>query len=224
MAIGIPFQIQSFVGANNSGSAVGSTGVDAPVGSVIVIALQSADFDANFTSFTDSAGNTYALEMSPVNGSYNCAAIAYCANTTHDLPIGSSFTAITSDAGQWYLQGGYAVSGANGGVDVTMSANGASATPSLSSGTLAQANEILFGLVQSADNVEQTFTESPGFTNLYGAGAGFSMMGYDTVSATTSVTYAPTLATPDAYGQVLVSFKAPSAPSSLLQPAQLLFM
>ena len=208
--IGTPFVIISNdIGPFNSGSASSGTTVAAPAGSTIVIVLGPfANTGVTIVSVVDSAGNTYALSQAAAVATVFTIAEAYSVNTTFNLPIGGTFTAVVSDASQWFLGNGYAVSGAASGHDISVSINQTTAgtSASLASGTLAQALEILF--CTTSLNTGGTFTESAGYTNLYGAGgAGGRGLGYKKTSVTTTSTYGPSWTGSQKYSAACASFK-----------------
>lgn len=212
-AIGTPVLIQSAQESTASGSpTAGHTGVDAPPGSLVIISVQPDNANVAVTGCSDSAGNSYAIvEPTPVVAIFT-QAMAWSI-TTIDLPIGSSFTCTTSSAQTWETTGAWATSGATGGIDTTTTLNqlvpGTSA--SIVTGTLATNSEIVFGLLGFSTSAT-TYTESSGFTNLAGAGAGsFGGVGYQIVAATTSITFAPSFGSVQTYSTELVSFKATAA-------------
>lgn len=207
MAIGTPVQLTGTSAGTNSGSAAATTTtVDAPIGSLIVVAGTTGSINCTLTGLTDSAGNTYAIVQASAQ-SLNFGGGLQWVITSVDVPSGSSFTATTS-SGQWYLGGSWKVSGAQGGIDKSFSGTTNNvANISQATGTLASASQIIFGHVALA--VSATITESTGFTNLIGAGAsGFNSTGYDIVSATTTVTYNPSWTPNEAAQWALLSFQA----------------
>lgn len=190
-----------------------TTIADAPVGSLIVVAVSTwAGLNGTATGVTDSAGNTYSLAIqgAAIAAVPYPAAIYYCINSAFDLPNGGWIAVTNSGA---IVDNVYAcsVSGANGGLDATNSGHVAasSSTISLATGALASANEIVFGLTATSDSLTG-FANSAGFTELafgVSGGSNASGFGYDIVSSNASVTYAPTWTSARAAG-VMASFKA----------------
>jgi hypothetical protein len=208
MAIGTPVAL---IGAQNrpSGGHNTTTG-HAPVGSLIVVLLFAwTGVNGAATGVTDSAGNTYTLAVQdPATASigYPCA-IYYCNNSANDLPSGGWIASTNSGATNFSIAA-YAIPGANGGLDVAMSAHNAGATTlSLVSGALASANEILIGLMATTSNFG-TVTEPGGFTLLSGFPIGGQDAAYEIVSSNASVTYNPSWTNSVACAAVLASFKA----------------
>lgn len=208
MPIGTPVQIAAVSAATNSGSAnATTTTVDAPIGSLIVVAGTTGSVNQTLTGLTDSAGNTYAIVQAAAQSLNFGGGLAWVI-TAVDVPIGTSFTATTS-SGQWYIGGAWKVSGAQGGIDKALSGATITSVSNISqaTGTLASTSQIIFGHACLA--VSATVTESASFTNLIGAGAGgFNITGYDIVSVTTSVTYNPSWTPNEAASYAVLSFKA----------------
>lgn len=136
--------------------------------------------------------------------------IWYCANAAA-VGSGATLTITMSVAGSGGNEGtvAYAYQVANAALvspfDVGGTSGTNSTTPSAATGTLAQANEIVFGGSYNNNQSTPVYTEASGFTNLasrtgsVGQSFGF---GYRIVSATTSVTYAPTWSATAAIGIV----------------------
>jgi hypothetical protein len=191
-----------------------ATTVDAPIGSLIVI--YAAAFNAGDTTMgstcTLSDGDTATLAVSytPVIGVYS-SAFYFIANSAHDLPVGGTITC-NSGTNQTAIAA-WVVTGANGGLDKTNSSAASSGNSiSLASGTLSSASEILF----SSANIgaAQTITEASGFSTLvtYGSGTTNVDVGFQIVSATTSLTYAPTFSG-GGHGGLLATFQATGTPA-----------
>jgi hypothetical protein len=77
----------------------------------------------------------------------------------------------------------------------------------IATGTLSQANEIVLGIVGISSSFSNYASNSP-FTNLTASGSSTAVAwGYDIVSSTSSVTYAPQWTTARPYGANVVTFK-----------------
>lgn len=220
MPIGTPVQLATFVANNISGNSITTT-VDAPAGSLIIVFVSAwAGTNGTATTVIDSASNTYTLAVQNVAtvGQPYPGAIFYCLNSANDLPIGGTVTvsnsgSINQNVGIWK------VSGANGGLDAINKTFSSGTSLSISTGTLTSSSEIVFGGVGTAGSMTG-YTIGSGFTELFFgftgsmSAAGF---GYQIVSSTTSVTWAPSWTGGGNKFGVLASFKATAGSS--FQPA-----
>jgi hypothetical protein len=205
-------------GPFNSGTASTATTAAAPPGSLIVVALFVANDNDQFTGLADSAGNGYSILQPAANAATFQEGLGYNANSTITLPIGGAFT-VTTQSGQPYYVTAYAISGANGGFDASATLNQAtlSTSAALSTGTLAQKNEIVFSAINPGaytppDYGFGTYTEGAGFTNLFGAGnPSYGAYGYAITNgfSPASVTWAPGWTQSNSYSAILASFKIP---------------
>lgn len=199
-AIGTPTAISAVtVSGTASGSPI-STTVDAPIGSLIVV-VGFAGVGATINSMTLSSGDACSLAVQNSSGSgVESGSIWYCSNTAHDLPSGGTITATTSSG--TYGLGAFKISGANGGVDkMANNSNGAATSNSQAIGAFCGASSIVLA-VNVFNLLLTAWTEGSGFTQFSGGNGVAYDMGYDIVSASTAVTYAPSW-TPSA-GTVLI--------------------
>lgn len=200
MSVGTPQVIADF--PTTSGG-VGTTTDNCPAGNLIVFVPYPNSLNGTITGVTDSVGNTYtkAIATATQSGQFTCS-LWYCSNCAH-LPAGSTFHVSGSPTAIDFTA--YYVANANGGVDVAVSTVKSTAGTSLTlaSGTLAQADEILFGLCFPA-NAPATPTVS-GWTAYDGAYAY-----YATPGATTSVNFSPSWSGSAKATAVIVSFKGSS--------------
>jgi hypothetical protein len=209
---GTPTQL--FAGSNLTSGNPQTTTADAPIGSLIVVLIAAWNSsNGTVSSVTDSAGNTYTLaaQGAATVGIPYPSAIYFSSNTPNDLPNGGTITVTNSGAvNQSY--GAWSVSGCNGGLDTHTTGNASGVTSSsLSTGALAQANEIVFGTTSTAGSLSG-LANSAGFTEIAFAPSGNAMAGaYDVVSSTSSVTYNPSWSGSITVAQVLASFKATAA-------------
>lgn len=97
------------------------------------------------------------------------------------------------------------------GVGASNPAQGTSQSPTVTTGTLSQADEILFGVTGSSV-YQATYTEDANFTNLgaisFLGHAGSVSLGYELVSSTSAVTFAPSLGTSANWIALVAPFKA----------------
>lgn len=200
MTVGTPQVIADF--PTTSGG-VGTTTNDCPAGNLIVVVPYPGSLNGTVTGVTDSVGNTYtkAVGTATQSGQFTCS-LWYCSNCAH-LPAGSTIHVSGSPTSIDFTA--YYVANANGGVDVAVSTVKSTAGTSLTlaSGTLAQADEILFGLCFPA-NAPATPTAS-GWTAYDGAYAY-----YATPGATASVNFSPSWSGSAKATAVIASFKGSS--------------
>lgn len=209
------YNLSGGTGPYNSGTPTGGLLADAPIGSLVVLLTEANGGFNAMSGCADSVGNTYAAppnQPTAATANINGESIYY-AYTTHDMPIGTTFTC-TSAYGGYFVSGIAVVNGASGtgsGVDVGQAVlAGSTGTGfSLASGSLAQANNIVFvGYNNSADPGINNIPA--GWNSLLGGGDVFGGFAYQIVTDNTSVTYNPTWANSTYYTGVLASFKAPS--------------
>lgn len=224
-SIGTPVQLgvnSSLAGAPLSLSV--TTLALSPAGNAIVVfVISGGTSSTDAFTITDGAGNTYVAGTpiaTPGGGPTSYIQPFYCLNA-QALSASSAITANFTDPGVQHWISAVSVSGiaASGALDTqaagTSSASGT--TPSIATGTLAQAAEIVFGFVGIGG--DDAFTEAPGFSpNLVNVSAtnGTLRSAYQIVAATTSVTYAPVLGVARLYMANVISFKAAPSSSSTL--------
>jgi len=143
---------------NGSGDQTNQTAV---INSTIVVFVLSLN-GVPITSVTDSAGHTYTQQVN-----FNLIHIFTSINIGTPLPAGGTITVNGDDTAMIAVS----VTNANGGVDTPAIRTGSfssTTSPSLASGTLAQAVEIVFGAFGENIATNQTaysgFAESTGFT------------------------------------------------------------
>lgn len=179
-----------FAASIASGSASNATIADAPVGSLIVAWVgNTSQFINTILSCVDSAGDTLtqAVNEGGSPGYYNVS--LWYVVAAHDLPIGGTFTCTTTFGN--YIIFAVDVTGLGGALDTTNTGTG-NTSLSIATGTLAAPSEIVFG-AQYPSNSVGSYTTGAGFTSFdpTQAAAGDGELAYEIVSATTSVTYAP---------------------------------
>ncbi len=198
--------------ANLSGTTVAISNANAKAGSLIVVACAETNTTGVIGTLADSAGHTYTAVStihpngSNANGSVsifycpNCLAlsggtITYTRNTSGDKASISAF----------YWTGAATVSPLD--TAVTASASGTSATPSVTSGTPTQTNELFVGLC--VDNNTVGFTQAAGWTTPFNSAGGIIIINgaHRTNSALATLTYAPTFPVSVTWCLQVVGFK-----------------
>jgi hypothetical protein len=221
VAIGTPVSLGS-VGHAAEATLVLTTGADAPVGSLIFVAgVQQVTSGTVVSSCTDQKSNSYSALGSANNASGASTGAAYANNTASDLPSGDTISATFGTSAATVAMAALAVSGiaTSSPLDINnVNATGNSSSPSAATGTLAQASEIIFAILGwSTSGGTITEDTTHGWTSLV-TFQGNTMtlhIAYQIVSATTSVTYAPTISATREWTVQLFSFKgvAASGPS-----------
>lgn len=184
-----------------------------PVGAlIIVVGGSTSPGGGSLSSVSDSKGNTYAVNSSQGNGSNTIAGVAM-APCTVALAAADTITLTWSGSATGH---GAAVgqitnplTNTSAAFDVQNSAQGTSSTPSATTATLNQVNEIAIGAV--ASNNTTTGTQDAAFTTIanltFAAASKLLIAGYKIVAATTAVTYAPTLPASVAWAEALATYK-----------------
>jgi hypothetical protein len=201
MTVGTPQVIADFPFTSGG---VGTTTDNCPAGNLIVVVPYPNALGDTITNVTDSAGNTYTKAVATAAGSqYFTCSIWYCTNCLH-LPAGGTITISGSSSSIDFTA--YSVANANGGLDVTNSTQKTTTTGSslsLSSGSLAQADTILFAACFPS-NAPATPTAS-GWTPYDGAYAY-----YKTPGSTSSQSFAPSWSGAARAAAVIAAFKGSS--------------
>lgn len=157
---------------------------------------------ATITDSTTGGSNTYTIDTqvdnaggSLTSGQWITAPVTHAFANTNTITIPLSTTSTYNGAEAICITG----QAASSAVDIAgTGTSGASANPSWTAATLAQANEMVLGLATSDANTAP-MTEASGYTNLdnriQAGGNGYSQenIAYKTVSATTAPTYNPTI-------------------------------
>lgn len=220
MAIGTP--VSQGTHAYASGALSGSstmtvtTLANIAAGSLIVVA--TGNFDSSLrsiSSVSDSAGNSYVNATTSANGNNkseiwykaNCAALS--SGGTITITFSSSFS-----AGGGGTACAASVTGVTtvGPLDQVAQNNSASATSiTTTTGTLSRANEICFAASYDNDSAGVTYTEASGFSSInsdIASGARLALS-YETVAATTAISYTPTFSSAGAIVQPVATFIGP---------------
>jgi hypothetical protein len=175
-------------------------------GNLVVVAVCIGGNNRTCTGVSDGT-NTYTKALSLCTGAGSCPDVSlwYVQNASA-LSSGATITAGISGGAPTQIIAAAQVSGVATTSSFDTTGAGASnptasvigtptASPSVTTGTLSQANEIIFG-VTGSETIE-TYTEDANFTNLFAASfvghANSLSLGYRIVSSTAPVTFAPTL-------------------------------
>jgi hypothetical protein len=188
----------TIIGTNSGAGNNVTTTVDCPVGDALFMVTGANDTDTTVASASDGTANSYSSYQNTATSALYNGAISYSLNLAHDVPSGSTLSATeTSGADGGYVQAAVCVTGANSGLDKSVSVVEASAvsTFTLTTGTLTQANEIIFE--EWVPTTSVSYTEASGFTPLTTCSATVGLcFAYTIVTATTSVTASPSSITP----------------------------
>jgi len=228
VALGTPYLVCN--GQHGSGSATLQVPVttDTVLGDAISVAVAVNSSDT-FVSVTDSKGNAYVQALAPVaNGAVsqvvyvalNAAKLTVAASDWIKLIVGTTSSAKTLAA---VGCSGVAVTGA---VDQAVSATGNSASPAVTSGTLAQAAELCIASITTAfdgSNVSPWGNSFNGISAQHAPTSEYNSVAWKIVAATTAVTANGTI-TATTWSDILVTLKAqaiaaaPGGPAPVPQP------
>lgn len=214
-AIGTPVSLGSQ--SNATGSSTRSIGsLTVPAGALIIVVLADSEGvdlgpPSPATPVSDTAGNTYVAGTQFNANNNNVRLRMYYAVNASPLSSGTiTGTFGTADAVLKTIHAAYVTGIANSSpADAQAAALATSTSPSVATGLLSEADEIVFGVVGVESGSSIVFTEASGFTNLSRtAVSDLVNLAYKTVSATTSVTYAPTMDGSRHWGVGVWTFKA----------------
>lgn len=195
---------------NTTATTVITTTADSPAGSINVVAIST--YYLNVSSVTDSAGNAYALCTAAYpagTGNMNRVMLYADSNasgSTADLPNGGTIT-ITSSAANKVNAAAASLSGVRNaspcdtnGQGSATGTNAGAVTAGPTTGTLTAQPQIVLGIFDINGAVSSdAYTQPSGWTALTHSGSSttgaYLNWGYELVSATTPVSYNPTLST-----------------------------
>ena len=212
VAIGTPTKPGTAVATAGSATLVMTTSGDSPAGTLQLLLAAHGTAAATISSVTDSGSNTYTAGTQITNGAVAAVRPFYSAFTTH-LPPGSTATTTFSTTTVDEYAALISIPGIASASPLDTQAagtTGTGTTPSIATGTLGNANDIVVGFIYIAAGASDTFTEASGWTTggaVVRAGGGVLRWAYKIVSATTTQTYNPTLGTSRAYAANVMSFK-----------------
>lgn len=181
---------------------------------ICIVGLINGDFSPTVISSASDGTNS----MSAVTGTLETSSSTYinmvAKYNASAVSSGATITITFLNSQGNRMVGCYTVSGltTTPADQSNIAQNAGSTTPSVATGTLAQAAEVVFGAV----NVDgsSTYTEASGFSTLdamAAGGIGTVHTAYEIVAATTAVTYAPTLGTSREWSANIASFKGAAA-------------
>lgn len=168
-------------------------------GSAVDTASSVSDGTNTYTALSNYAGTSAKLR------------VFYCANSA-GLSSGSTVTVTWSNALTNHYQAVFYISNANtvAPIDALANSSVTSATPSLATGALGLADEVVIGFFWAQSSGSEVWTEATGFTNMFEetvAGEAKFRAAYQVVSSTASVTYAPTVSISTALSMTVFSVK-----------------
>ena len=229
MPIGTPTSLGSFRSSNNpTSSNTFTTSTNLPGGACAFVWFAGGgnSSQAFHVSSVSDGTNTYSQAYGIQNTSGanidvelwiapNCLAVSSGATITVSLSASPGGSGSGCNIGAFYVTGLASIP-----TDKTANSLSNTATPSVTTGTLSQANEIVFGSSFNED-ATPSYTESSGFTNLFAsiASAGqAAALSYQIVSSTSSVTYAPTWSATGIVSvtTIIVSFEGGSSSASTI--------
>ncbi len=212
-------------GGNGGTTNVITTSAASAAGNLIVN-IAASDGSPTLSSVADSASNSYSAGTALASPAGRHLRAFYVQNAAA-LAISQTVTTTFSANGAGKYSAAISIQGvaASGALDVQgAGVSGTGTTPSIATGTLAVAAEIVIGFVLVGGGNSDSFTEASGWTSLpsIGAGGGGSIlrMAYRVVASTASVTYNPTLGTSRDYVANVMSFKAAGSIASVHSIAQ----
>lgn len=220
-ALGTPVSLGTGnTAATVSASVVITTLVDAPAGSTIYVASGVMTGAGTPATIVDSALNTYTLSgtCSTLNSQRMCGWYTVLGS---QLNAGSLITITWSTATGEKFAAAASVTGTapSSVVDQHATASNTARPVTVTTGTLSQANEIAFAFLQVVNPVV-TFTESTSnaftsISNVAGTGGRKAWFSYRITSATTAVTWAPTISADQTWTALLDTLKEASSGSTV---------
>jgi hypothetical protein len=218
MAIGTPQSIGTgtSTGVHSSNSLTTTQAILAGDLVVVSVSINSNSTIPTVSSMSDGT-NSYSLAVRCPGANSIGLELWYCANALA-VSSGAILTATWSGsnggAGAAHSIAAARVAGITNAspVDKTSSGSASAVTSnSISTGTLSQPSEIVFGAYLAGGNA--LANSDPNFTNINttSQSGNDGSLDYDTVSATTSVAYVPTFLVAAGLNSVIASFKGPQA-------------
>lgn len=212
--IGTPTSLGSTTSASgNSVTCTITTTANLTAGNLLAVAVQIPSNTLQTVSGVVAGTNVLSVAVAQNDGANYNNEIWYIGNAAF-LASGSSivvtFSAITT-GGNGYGCEAMQTSGIikASPLDKTATQNTTTASPTVTTAALSQANEIAFGSSFQGGG-PNTYTEASGFTNLFNVNPGSlnrAGLGYKITTATTAVTYAPTFSGSRTTETVIATFK-----------------
>lgn len=216
-SLGTPAQLGTASAASGGVDTLAiTTGPNSAAGNLLVLLAAHGTAAETISSVADSASNTYAAGTQVSSGNFAIRPFYSAASAL--LLAGGTITTTFSSNDQQYAAA-ISIPGvlASSPLDKQAAGTASSGTsPSIATGTLAQANEVVIGFIIVEAGAADTFTEASGFTtggSIALASNSILRWAWKETTATTTVTYAPTLGTSRSYIANVLSFKAASATS-----------
>jgi hypothetical protein len=201
----------SFSASVNASSITAATSAAIPAGALAVIVVGCNTTNSVTVSSVSDGTNSYTKATSvSQNGGVGETSIWYKLNASavsSGATITVNFSGASGSPAQAGLIGAY-VTGPSA-LDKTNQGTAASTTTSISTGTLSQSLEIIFGGNFENNAASPTYTTPSGFTNVatnVTGNNGAIALDYKKVTSTGSVTYAPSWSTGSGIGAVLATF------------------
>lgn len=222
MAIGTPASIGTNNSTISSNTVTLTTTANILSGDLLVAAVWNYSNQA--VSTISDGTNNYLPGVSLGQGGNLLCELWYKQNASA-VSSGATLTCTFAGAASTKLLGALRCTGivTAGALDKTnSSASASTSTPTVTTATLSQASELVIGYVGCL-NVP-TVTESSGFTtllNFQGAGGVLLHVGYQVVSSTAAVTYAPTYSVAEQVVDLIATFKGAASGGGLFLPPSL---
>lgn len=184
-----------------------------PAGTLVIVVAGYRSGSAISSCGPDSAGNTYSAGA--VTLSNTTGVRIFSSVLANDLPQGGTITVNYAAAANQKMVIAMSVTGMSSSpFDQGATFTGTTATPSATTGTLAQADELIIGVVGMNGN--SLSAEDAAFTNFATASLSSILhVAYRIVSATTAVAYAPTWGASVAAAEMVQAFKMLLPPTSM---------
>lgn len=188
---------------------ISTTGNITAGNTVVVVFNTLAGFvSGGVFSISDGTANVYHLvEQTTIGGASASDFEVWESITSNSVSASTNITISLNSPNLGSMQAAAAqVSGVSSVDNASASAEGHSASPSVTTGTLASSNAVVFDATGFDNFGGITYTESSAFTNLYNnlpcsTNSGLSL-GYQLVSSTSAVTAAPLLSGSQVWGIV----------------------
>jgi hypothetical protein len=220
--IGAPANLGSNNAAAGSVNLAITTGANCAANALILLDPAQNSSTGTISSASDSAGDSFSTTTAISNTGNNKFRLLYKQGALA-LSSGGTVTIVYSTSTVTQASDAACVTGTKTSTSLDVQGAGVAATgtnPSLSTGTLAQAYELLIGVITITAGTSDTYTEDTahGWTAMTPVSQGSGSTGlevrwaYNIVTTTSSVTWAPTLGTSRAYSANVYSFEGIGSP------------
>ncbi len=209
-----PASVSLGTGSSTSGATCAITGVNAPAGSLIAVCVVETSHGVGSIADGVNTGNYNLAASEPFNSGAYCGAIFYFENSAAlaaaTITYTKSVSGSTVEMSAFYISGAAASSVLD--PSVTALATGSSTYPSVTSGIVGSAIEVLVGAVMCAG--APTYTQASGFSTppvLSAASTTVTVAGGVAFNGTNpTMAFSPTLGTSEQWAAIIVGFKAGS--------------